>query len=189
MKKNKFTLVLMAVILISGKCLAQSQEDMKKYEEYMAVGPMQQMMAKSVGVWSANITMWTNPGADPMSSTEEVTYAMIMGGRYLQYTSKGQMYGMPFEGVSTTGYDNSKKIFVSSWIDNMGTGMIFMQGNWDQATKTISLSGATTDPLTGKDMPIRETVQMTDDNHQTITMYFTVSGKEFKALEIKCTRK
>jgi len=106
MKKNKFTLVLMAVILISGKCLAQSQEDMKKYEEYMAVGPMQQMMAKSVGVWSANITMWTNPGADPMSSTEEVTYAMIMGGRYLQYTSKGQMYGMPFEGVSTTGYDN-----------------------------------------------------------------------------------
>ena len=125
MKKNKFTLVLMAVFLISGKCLAQSQEDMKKYEEYMAVGPMQQMMAKSVGVWNANITMWTNPGADPMNSTEEVTYAMIMGGRYLQYTSKGQMYGMPFEGVSTTGYDNSKKIFVSSWIDNMGTGMGF----------------------------------------------------------------
>lgn len=27
---------------------------------------------------------------------------------------------MPFEGISTLGYDNAKKTFFSTWIDNMG---------------------------------------------------------------------
>jgi hypothetical protein len=36
---------------------------------------------------------------------------------------------MPFEGISTLGYDNAKKTFFSTWIDNMGTGMMVMEGN------------------------------------------------------------
>jgi hypothetical protein len=34
---------------------------------------------------------------------------MIMGGRYLMGSYKGEMMGMPFEGYSMTGYDNAAK--------------------------------------------------------------------------------
>ena len=35
-----------------------------------------------------------------------------MGGRYQQSTFKGDFGGMPFEGTSTTGYDNAKKVLL-----------------------------------------------------------------------------
>jgi hypothetical protein len=119
----------------------------------------------------------------------ETTNEMILGGRYLQGTHKGTMMGMPFEGIGTNGYDNSKKIFVSSWVDNMGTGMIYMEGTWDAATNSVTLVGKTTDPLTKKDIPTREIWKFVDDNHQELEMYFMENGKEFKGMEIKYVRK
>ena len=35
----------------------------------------------------------------------------------------GKMKDMQFKGMGVEGYDNVKKKFVASWIDNMGTGI------------------------------------------------------------------
>ncbi len=32
--------------------------------------------------------------------------------------------GMPFEGMGIDGYDNLAKQYVSTWVDNMGTGIM-----------------------------------------------------------------
>jgi hypothetical protein len=50
------------------------------------------------------------------------TNTMILGGRYQQSMIKGNMMGMPFEGMGLLGYDNAQKLFYSTWVDNMGTG-------------------------------------------------------------------
>jgi hypothetical protein len=189
MKKNISLFSLLAAVLISGKLSAQTPEESKAYAEYMTPGPTQQMMAKSAGTWTGTVTMWAKEGAIPTTTVREATNTMILGGRYLQSLNKGSMMGMPFEGIGITGYDNSKKVFASSWIDNMGTGMIFMEGTWDAATNSMKLSGMATDPLTGKDAPIRETLKFVDDNHQVMEMYFTDKGKEFKGMEIMYTKK
>jgi hypothetical protein len=189
MKKINILFILLAGILCSANLSAQSQEDMKAFAEYMNPGPIQQMMAKSAGAWTANVTMWMHPGAPPTTSTMETSNEMILGGRYLQGLHKGNMMGMSFEGIGTTGYDNAKKIFVSSWIDNMGTGIIYMEGSWDANAKTINFSGKSTDPLTGKDIPTREVWKFVDDTHQVLEMYFTEKGQEFKGMEIAYTKK
>jgi Protein of unknown function (DUF1579) len=189
MKKINFLFILLAGILFSASLSAQSQEDMKAFMNYMTPGPIQQMMAKSVGAWSGAVTMWMQPGAPPTTSTLETNNEMILGGRYLQGLHKGSMMGMPFEGIGTTGYDNAKKIFVSSWVDNMGTGIVYMEGNWDENAKAINLSGKSTDPLTGKDIPTREVWKFVDDTHQVLEMYFTEKGQEFKGMEIAYTKK
>ncbi len=95
---------------------------------------------------------------------------------------------MPFEGISTLGYDNAKKVFMNTWVDNMGTGIMQMQGTWDAATKTINLAGTSVDPTTGKDMNVRETFTVVDNNTQMMNMYMTQNGKEYKSMEIKFTR-
>ena len=97
--------------------------------------------------------------------------------------------GQPFEGYSLVGYDNAKKIFQSSWVDNMGTGIMHMEGKWDPQLKTINFTGTSVDPSTGKEMQVRETFKWIDDNTQLMEMFIQENGKEFKNMEIKFTRK
>ena len=113
---------------------------------------------------------------------------MILGGRYQQANITGSFGGMPFEAMSLIGYDNMKKVFISSWIDNMGTGILNSEGPYDAATNTITLIGTQVDPMSGKEMKMRETIRMTDNNTMVMEMYTTTDGKEMKSMEIKLKR-
>jgi hypothetical protein len=188
---NKLTFALLAAaISCSGlSSIAQNNDDMKAMMAYSTPGDIHKMLAKTVGVWTATVTMWMQPGAPPTTSAAEASNEMILGGRYLQSKNTGNFAGMPFEGVSILGYDNAKKMFVNSWIDNMGTGMMFLTGNWEPSTQSILLSGSMVDPMSGQDVPVREIYKMVDDNTQTMEMYSTVAGKDFKNMEIKYVRK
>jgi hypothetical protein len=189
MKKIEALLLIVWTVFSFLEAKSQSQDDdMKAAMAYMAPGQVHQMMAKSVGTWTGAITMWSKPGAAPMSVTGETKNVMILGGRYLQATSSANMMGMPFEGISVTGYDNAKKIFVNSWIDNMGTGMMFMEGTWDNPSMSMNLAGKMVDPASGKEIPVREVIKFVDDNTQILDMYVTANGNEYKSMEINYTR-
>jgi hypothetical protein len=163
---------------------------MQKWIAYMTPGEMHAMLAKSDGVWSADVTSWMTPDAPPNKSTGTATNKMILGGRYQQSTFKGSFDGQPFEGVSTLAYDNAKQKWISTWIDNMGTGIMTVEGTYDAASKTMNFDGSMTDPTTGKDCKIRETFQIIDDNTQKMQMFCTYpGGKEYKNMEIVYTRK
>lgn len=189
MNKLTFAALIAAAVCFYTPSHAQSDDDMKAMMAYATPGDIHKMMAKSVGTWDAAISMWMQPNAAPMNSTGELKNEMILGGRYLRGTNTGNFMGQPFEGISVTGYDNAKKIFVNNWIDNMGTGMMNLTGTWDAATNSINFSGPMVDPASGKDIPIRETLKFTDDNHMTMEMYANMGGQEFKTMEIKFTRK
>ncbi|KQT24483.1 hypothetical protein ASG22_10805 [Chryseobacterium sp. Leaf405] len=164
----------------------------KAWMEYATPGEMQKMLAKADGAWVGENTMWMENGGKPMMSTSETTNKMIMDGRYQVSEHKGDFMRMPFEGMSIVGYDNSKKKFVSTWVDNMGTGIMNGEGDWNSSTKSIEFKGKMTDPSRpGKDCNFREVFTFIDDNTQKMEMYGPDSktGKEFKTMEIKYTRK
>lgn len=164
---------------------------MKTMMEAGMPGKEQAMLAKSNGTWKAETTMWMSPEAPPMKSNGEVVNKMILGGRYQQMLFKGNMMGAPFEGVSTTGYDNARKIWTSSWVDNMSTGIINMDGTWDDATKSITSTGKMLCPANGKMCEMKQVIKMVDDNTQLMEMYGPdmKTGKQYKNMEIKLTRK
>ncbi|KAB1231749.1 DUF1579 domain-containing protein [Chryseobacterium viscerum] len=165
---------------------------MKSWMEYATPGEMHKMLAKSDGTWTGETTMWMENGAKPMMSKSEATNKMMYGGRYQITNHKGDFMGMPFEGMSIVGYDNSKKKFVNTWIDNMGTGMMHSEGDWNASTKSVEFKGKMTDPSRpGKDCDFREVFTFVDDNTQKLEMYGPDSktGKEYKTMEIKYTRK
>lgn len=189
MKKIFLSLGLLA--FFAGFVKAQQvdqQEAMKKWQEYMTPGSEHKMLAKSNGTWKQEVTMWMAPDAPPSTSTATCTNRMILGGRYQESKSVGKFEGMPFEGISTTGYDNVRKLYVSSWVDNMGTGIMYLEGAWDEASKSITFKGKCTDPMSGMEMPMREVFTIVDDNHQKIEMYSSMGGQEFKTMEIKMSR-
>ncbi|MBA2248836.1 MAG: DUF1579 domain-containing protein [Chitinophagaceae bacterium] len=162
---------------------------MKAWMAYMTPGPVQAMIAKSNGTWDEDVTMWMDPSKPPTMGKATATNKMIMGGRYQELHSSGTFMGMPFEGMGIMGYDNAKKIIISTWIDNMGTGMLNMEGTYDSTTHMVTLRGKSTDPSTGKDMDERQTFTMIDDNHQKIEMFQIQNGKENKVMEIALKRK
>ncbi len=165
---------------------------MKNFEAYATPGDAHKLMASWSGKWNGEVTMWMAPGAPPQTSRATAVNKMVLGGRYQVSNHSGNMMGMPFEGMGTLAYDNNKKVFISTWIDNMGTGIMKIEGPWDEASKTMSLKGKCIDPgagPNGKEMDIRESFKIIDDKTQLMEMYGPgPDGKEFKMMEIKLTR-
>lgn len=163
---------------------------MKAWQEFATPGAMHQWMEKTNGTWEAEVSSWMAADAPPMKSKAVNVQSSAMGGRYVIGKYTGSMMGQPFEGMSTMGYDNAKKMFTSTWIDNMGTGIVHMTGTYDEATKMLNLKGHQTDPMTGKDSDMREEMKMIDDNTYTMTMYGAgMDGKEMKFMEGTFKRK
>lgn len=161
----------------------------KNWEAYMTPGNEHKMMASWDGTWDAAITLW-QPGYPVQTTTGTTVNKMAMGGRYQMSSHKGNIMGAPFEGMGTLAFDNSKKVFESTWIDNMGTGIMHLSGPWDDATKTMTLTGPMVEPATGKEIKVKETFKVDDANTQTMAMFAPgPDGKEMKTMEIKFTRK
>ena len=163
---------------------------MKNWMAYMEPGKEHQMMASWNGAWNTEMTMWMEPGAPPSKTTGTCLNQMLMDGRYQHSAHKSTWDGMPFEGISTLAYDNAKKVFISTWIDNMGTGIMTGEGPWDEATQSIAIKGRMMDPSLLREVNFREVFRIIDPNTQVMEMYSpTHDGKEFKTMEIRYTRK
>lgn len=189
MKPLLFSALLVAGAFLSFSANAQTEAQMEAWQKYMEPGDMHKMMASWDGEWDEEVTHWMQPGAEPTKSKASCVNKMSMGGRYSESRHTGNFFGMPFEGYSLLAYDNAKKVFVNTWIDNLGTGVMILEGAWDQASKTITLKGKATDPMTGSDMMVRQTLRIVDDNTQVTEMFTEMEGKEFKNMEIVLKRK
>lgn len=186
---KKYFILLPFMTLVTNANAQQDPEGMKKWMDYMTPGKMHKMLESFNGQWDGEVTMWMDPAAPPTKSKSTANNTMIMGGRYQETNHKGDFGGMPFEGKSIIGYDNIKKVFISTWVDNMGTGVMVLEGPYDPKTRSITLRGKMVDPMTGAEGKVREVFKIVDDNHQVMEMYNTTpAGKEMKSMEIKYSR-
>jgi len=183
--------LFMIFFVLSLSFNLQAQDDqqamMQAWQEYMTPGPMHQMLAKGVGEWKTEITMWMDPSQPPMTVEGKAVCEALLDGRYFQTRHESTMMGMPFHGVDVSGYDNAKKKFFSTWIDNMGTGVMHLEGAFDEATKTVILTGTAVDPM-GKEVQVREVIKEIDADNTLFEMYNSQDGKEFKSMEMKLIR-
>jgi hypothetical protein len=161
----------------------------KAWEAYMKPGDMHKWMASTDGKWDAELTFWMAPGAPPAPTEKaKAKNEMVLGGRYQETEYKGKMMGMDFEGHGTLAYDNATKEFISTWIDNMGTGIMVTKGKYDPTAKELRMTGTMVNAATGKEEPIRQVTKIIDDKHQVMEMYCTKKGQEFKNMEIKLSK-
>jgi hypothetical protein len=142
------------------------------------------------GDWTFTSKMWMSPSQPPQESGGTMRGETILGGRYVQTTWTGNFMGMPFEGRGTEGYDNLAKQHVSSWVDNMGTGILYSTGTCDEKGMKCSMKGDLMDPMTGQKSYMRSEVTWMDDNNYKFETYGPgPDGKEFKWMEMVVKRK
>ena len=174
------------------------QEMMKQMMELSKLNENHKLLAGTNGTWNYTVKFWMNPdpNAPPQEAKGTATRKSIMGGSYVTMDvsgkmqmpgADGKMKDMQFKGMGLEGYDNVKKKFVSSWIDNMGTGIAPSEGTYDPGSKTFTFTSEV-EPVPGMKTPVREVLKLTDNNHMTFEWYENHGGQEKKTMEINYTR-
>jgi Protein of unknown function (DUF1579) len=173
-------------------------EMMKQMMEMGKTNENHKLLSSLDGNWNYNIKFWMNPdpNAKPQESKGTATRKSIMDGRYvvMDVTGKMQMPGengkmkdITFKGMGMEGYDNVKKKFVASWIDNMGTGIEFSEGTYDPTTKSFTYTSEM-EPVPGMKTAVREVIKIADKDHMSLEWYENQGGQEKKTMEIAYTR-
>ena len=183
---------LLLLILFSGLFTINSfsqNDEMKKWTDYMTPGKEQESLAGMNGNWNFTSKFWMDPAGEPQLSYGTAQCEMILGGRYSQMKVTGKMMGMDFNGLGITGFDNGKKIYLSTWVDNFGTGIMLMEGIYDESSKQLVFKGNSYDPFAGKDTEMKQTIKMIDENTFNMEMFNVVNGKDIKNMEIRYIKK
>src|SRR5438477_8881171 len=148
----------------------QQKAEMEAMMKAATPGEMHKKLDSTVGDWNAKVSMWMAPGMKPQVSSGTATRKWVLGKRYVEERFSGNFMNKPFHGVGYTGYDNLKKEYFGTWMDDMGTGVMMTTGTRDD-DKTWTFKGSMPDPTSGKDTPVEEKIIVKDKDHHTMEMY------------------
>ena len=159
------------------------------YMKLAVPGPPHKHLQGMEGSWTTKTTAWMEEGKPPMESKGTCEQKMILGGRFLEQEYTGNMMGTEFNGINIIGYDNHTKKYVSVWLDSMGTGMYFFEGEASPDGKTITQECHYDDPVKGATR-WRSVSKIVDGNTVVYEAFGgSEGGKEEKMMEMTLTRK
>lgn len=203
MKLRQVTFAACAVLLLAG--ISTAQDGMKPGDKPMSAEQKAMMdawmkfatpaeghksLAGMVGTWDAEVTSWMDPAQPPEKSKGVSENRMMLGGRWVEQKFTSQMMGMPFEGLGYTGYDNHKKKYVGTWMDNMSTAVMVSEGTWDAAGRVMTSMATMDDFMTGKASQIKMVTTIMDPDHHMFEMWGPdPKGKNVKQMEIHYRRR
>lgn len=136
-----------------GDAMQSAEMDamMKKWMEAATPGEPHKKLNDMVGTWQTTMRSWDKgPDAEPTVSKGTSEVKWVLDGRFLEQTMKGEMMGMPFNGIGFTGYDNINKKYVSVWMDNSSTGLYTTEGTMSKDGKVLTMVGKMDDVTTGE---------------------------------------
>ena len=199
---KRFTVVFGAVLIVlaaAGLVLAQakpqdkSMADQQKamQEAVMKAGAVNEnhaLLKPLIGKWKSAIKTWESPTGMPQTSEGSSTAMSLYDGRFVMEDLKSTMMGMPFQGMSVTGYDNLQKKFCIFWIDNSSTAFFLFMGTYDPMKKAFTYTSKWTMPM-GQVWDVRMVIRVVSNDEHVQEMHVTMPGmKEYKTMEITYTR-
>ena len=166
----------------------EAAASMNAWMELATPGEHHEHLARYAGRWSSEVTMWMEPGAEPMVNPAAAEARLILGGRYVEWFHSGIFGGMPFEARELNGFDNGSGKYQSTWSDNFGTLILYYTGECENDGNVRTMHGELLDPLTGGTISQRAVYTWTDDDNWLYESYMSQGGEEFKNMEIRYTR-
>lgn len=127
-------------------------------------GPDHEVLKKLEGNWDLTMKFGAN------ESKGTVTYKMELGGLWLVGSLESELFGAKFSGKSLDTYDAAKKKYIGVWADSMGTMPMMLEGTFDKATKTMTMSGDGPG-MDGKPTKYKSVSVMPDDDTINFSMY------------------
>lgn len=153
-------------------------------------GEEHERLASLEGTWVVTGKFWPEPGAEPITATHSSVMRMALGRRYLIEELDGDLWGEEFRGMGITAYDNIEEKYITTWIDNLSTGILILSGRYDQNRDAVVMTGDYTDPVTEQKRFLKSVERVTEDGTR-VYEHWEVSddGSEFKVMELTYRRK
>jgi hypothetical protein len=205
MKVRELTFAACGVLLLAGLSAAQETKPADKpaappamsaeekamqeaWQKFATPGEAHNKLQDMVGTWDAEVTMWMGPQPEKSKGVSE--HRLVLGGRFIEQRFKSEMMGQPFEGLGYMGYDNFKKKYVNTWMDNMSTAVMVSEGTFDASGKVMTSTATMDDFMTGKKANVRMVSTTVSPDEELFEMFGPdPTGKEVKQMEIRYRRR
>lgn len=180
-----------AAVAFAQEAPKQAPDEKAMMEAWMKAatpGDAHKKLAPTVGNFNVAVKTWMKPGEAPAESTGTAVHKWVLGDRWVEQRFDGSFMGQPFSGIGYTGYDNIRKSYVSTWMDNMSTYVMMTTGSGDE--KSMTFTGTSLDPMTGHPVPLEEKFITIDNDTFVMEMYGPdPTGTMFKMMELRYARK
>lgn len=178
-----------ATFVAAGLVLAGpvwAQEPFKPTEQH-------RHLAKEAGTWDVEIKLFLRgPDGPPEVSKGVQETELLPGGLWLSSKFDGKVGDMPLAGRSLGGYDPIKKKYVDVWADSSDPLVTVLEGEYDEATKTVTSLGKSADARTGKPYDIKTTTVLKGDDERLVTFHIKndeTGGEYYKLMEMTYKRR
>lgn len=165
---------------------AQQQDP---WGQYMTPSDVHTLLTQYTGRFKMEITMSMGEENEPSIITVNSEHTMLLGGRFLEMKQQGTMMGMDYQSIFTFGFNNTDKQMNLTTITNMGTGTLSLFGAWDAKSKTATLYGTLTNPVSKGTINVKQVVTFVDKDTILIENYDQEGDKpEKKTVQYKLIR-
>jgi hypothetical protein len=188
--------IWLIVFLLAVALAAQLPAEETKKESAKEGMPMPEMgtpkemavLKPLVGEWKSAVKSKMDPSSEQWNeSSGSVVCTEGLGGAVLQSVHKGNMMGMPFEGVGIYNYNRETKKYQSYWIDNLAAYPSLYDGEFDTKTGNLVFTGV--DLWQGSKVYARMTLTMPKDNKFMMIFEQSMDGKNYgRVMEITYSR-
>lgn len=167
----------------------EQKAEMEAYMKAGTPGEPHKLLAASAGTYDVKVKSWQDPAAPPMEETGKAVRTVDLDGRIVIERFTGSMMGMPFTGMSLTGFDNVSGKYWATWTDSMSTGIMVSEGTCD-AKHTCTFYGTWNDAIKKGPVKARMVTRQTGPGTEVFEMYAPGrDGKETKMMEMTYTKK
>lgn len=151
--------------------------------------PQHELLKKEVGTWDATMQFWPTPDAPPITIKAKETVQLLGEAMWVVSHFESGYGGMAFAGSGTLGYDPMEKKYIGTWIDSSSPYLTISKGDYDPASKTITMLAETRDAFTNKPIVQKQITHYVGDGTRLYELQQKGDdGKFRKLLEIKFTR-
>jgi hypothetical protein len=148
-------------------------------------GPEIELLQEDVGEWHAEVEVVPAPGAPVQKS--EGSLSCRMCGRWLVADFKNATSG--FEGHGVSGWDSVARRYVATWVDPSRRGLVVMNGEWNEAERTMTFVGEMTRP-DGSRLRWREVTERPERDVRIFrSLVPGLEGGEFEVMTVRYERK
>ncbi len=172
-------------LLLCIAAVAWAQPGMDEMMKMAAPGPEHELLKSMTGKWKYKLTNYMDPSS-PTKTSGTAKGEMMLGGRFSRFESTGKMMGANFSTFSLMGFDRRKNKYFIVECDEFGTYTVFAEGDYDKATKTLTLSGENEEE--GTKVPFQFIFKLTDANHMSFSIVMEMGGPKMKMIDVEYTR-
>lgn len=196
------TKLTLLCLLLPVSVFAQSKKDSTALD-YSHPGKYHQILADLAGEWTFDGRHFSgNPNPDSNKVVKEFNGSIVRrpfadgrffiveltGGKLPLPIQDGKMKDGNVQDLEIEGYDNVKRKFVFTFINNhIGSFIIYAEGSYDPTTKTISYEYEV-EPVPGRKTKFRKLLIVQDKDHYKVEYYAERSGMMVKTGGRDCIR-